>query len=120
MNPDRRQKRSEYTCVALSYWLDAIAERETLTSVVLADSSGLVIAASNPSEEAEDVAAVAAIQAAGGSVDLPFDEANLQIHPIDFGYDLVLLCSTGEPERSTASLEIAEHGVRRILTPQVH
>ena len=65
MVPERRRKRSSFSGLALHYWLAAVARRKHLWGLVLADSAGLLVAASMKGEEAEEVAALAPLLVQG-------------------------------------------------------
>ncbi len=59
MSKERRKQRSEIRDVAIRYYLEAIQARYHLESVVIADGTGLVVAASKDNESVTALAAVA-------------------------------------------------------------
>jgi len=115
---ERRRKRSNYTSLALQYWLAAVARRSQLFALVLADPAGLLIASSLRGPEAEELAAVAPLIARpdekGESVQAR-GEIPIVIQKLDVDRSTLFLCAVGERQSSRAGLRSATAGVRRIL-----
>lgn len=105
---ERRCQRSRYTSQALRYWLAAVARRQAVASLVLADEAGLLIAASSDGPEADEVAATAPLRAppSGG----PQAVQTVTVHQTP-----LLLCVRGPLARQRAALDEARAGIDRIL-----
>lgn len=116
MTRERRRKRSSYAGLALQYWLGAVAQRKKLMALVLADSAGLLVAASFQGPEAEELAALAPLLARPGD---PMDAAPnvpVEIRPMQIDRTSLYLCAIGDRSRTADGLLAAENGVQRILT----
>jgi hypothetical protein len=119
MLAERRRKRSSFAGLALQYWLAAVARRRKIAALVLADSAGLLVAASFRGPEAEELAALAPLMARSGScdgvldrpVDLPF-----VVYPVRVDRSSLYLCAVGGDPGGEAVLRLAEGGIQRILT----
>jgi len=121
MNRERRRKRSSFTALALQYWLNAVAQRKKLMALVLADSAGLLVAASFRGPEAEELAALAPLLARPGQPLAALEEAPslpLEIRPMHIERASLYLCAVGDLTRTGDGLRVAETGVHRILSIQ--
>lgn len=121
MTRERRRKRSSFTALALQYWLNAVAQRNKLMALVLADSAGLLVAASFRGPEAEELAALAPLVASPGRQLAALEEAPslpMEIRPMSIDRASLYLCAVGDLTRTGDGLRIAEGGVQRILTIQ--
>lgn len=105
---ERRCRRSRYTSQALRYWLAAVARRQAVASLVLADQAGLLIAASSDGLEADEVAATAPLgrPPSGG----PVAVQTVTVHQAP-----LFLCVRGPVPRQRAALDEARAGIARIL-----
>ena len=65
MQKERRIRRSEQTTVALGYYLESLAGRQSWDAVALADDDGLLLGGAGGSIDAEGIAAVAPVAARG-------------------------------------------------------
>lgn len=111
---DRRKQRSHDPLVALHYQLAQARSRDSLTAVVLADESGIVVAGAGSWAVCEELAAYAPLLAEGSApvTDrmLAYREA-LDVRLLAGG--AVFLCTHGHaPEESLAT---TARGVERIL-----
>ncbi|MBI4951881.1 MAG: hypothetical protein HY908_07585 [Myxococcales bacterium] len=115
---ERRTKRSNVPGLALQHWLAAVAEREGLFGLVLADDSGLLIGASLPDAEAAELAALAPGLAPptddGARLDKWY-QTQMLIEPVEIDRSRLWLWALGDRARGRASLPVAARGVRRIL-----
>lgn len=120
---ERRQTRSNDPLVALHYQL-AFSRREGgLDAVVVADDSGVVVAASGGWAACEELAAYAPLLVrgdhgvAGGAPTGRLAEIGVHanVQAIDVGGQTVLLCARGERAKTGAMRQVAD-GVARILS----
>ncbi len=119
MQVERRRKRSSYTGLALQYWLYSIAQRKRLFALVLADSAGLLVAASFHGPEAEELAAVAPLLSRPtetGQVGRDRSRIPMVIQRLPVDRASLYLCAVGDRERSRDGVRLAADGVQRILT----
>lgn len=115
---ERRRKRSSYIGLSLHYWLQAIAQQHRLMALILADSAGLLVAASARGPEIEELAAVTPLLARnddqGRNVvqrrNLPMAIASVPVDKLPF-----FLCAVGNTEENETSVNEAMAGVLRIL-----
>lgn len=63
MKTERRQRRSEQPTVALAYFLESLARRESFEAVALADDDGLLLGGTGRTVDPEAMAAVAPVAA---------------------------------------------------------
>jgi len=121
MSRERRRKRSSYVGLALQYWLSSVAQRKRLMALVVADSAGLLVAASFQGPEAEELAALAPLLARPGQPGAPLDEAPelpMEIRQMQVDCSSLYLCAIGDLRSTSDGLRLAESGIQRIL--QVH
>jgi hypothetical protein len=120
---ERRQTRSSDPLVALHYQL-AFSRREGgLDAVVVADDSGVVVAASGGWAACEELAAYAPLLVRGDQGQAGYASngrlAEIGVHAdvraIDVGGQTVLLCARGERAKTGAMRHVAD-GVARILS----
>ena len=114
--PERRRKRSSFAGLALHYLFNSIVRRQGLEAMVLADTSGLVVASSQKMADAEEVAALAPLMAR--SAGLQYDwywGAPLVMHQLDFGKDTFYLCALGTNTLAAEGAREAAGAVDRIL-----
>jgi hypothetical protein len=115
---ERRRKRSSFSGLALQYWLAAIAQRDRLFALVVADSAGLLVAASMKGPEAEELAAIAPLLVrpmSDGPSGSDHPRVPMVIRKMRLDQASLFLCAVGNQEKSQTSLRMAEDGVRRIL-----
>jgi hypothetical protein len=120
---DRRKERSSDTLVALYYQLSHAHREANLDTIVVADTSGLVVAGAGAWAACEELAAYAPLIARGDSEGAVLTErsrlselgSEVDVKPIDVDGQTVLLCVRGEKRRA-ASVERAALGVARILS----
>ncbi len=116
MTRERRRKRSSFAGLALQYLFNSIVARKGIEAIVLADTSGLVVASSHKETEAEEVAALAPLMAR--SAGLQYDwywGAPLTMQQVDIGRDTFYLCALGENGPALKGAQEAAGGVDRIL-----
>ncbi|MEZ4223618.1 MAG: hypothetical protein R3B13_21900 [Polyangiaceae bacterium] len=77
---EKRRNRSEISGTAAGLYLRSARQRQGLKEFVLADQSGLVIAASGTPDRAEVVASMAAMRDAGSEHDAGFDIRDEEMH----------------------------------------
>jgi hypothetical protein len=117
MQIERRRKRSSYLSLALQYWLVSVAKRRQLEALVLADSTGLLVAASTRKEVAEEIAALAPLldekkyETVAGREHLP-----IAIRKMPIADGALLLCALGQDDKTRDSLRQAVDGIKRILS----
>ena len=116
MTGERRRKRSSFSGLALQYWLGAVAQRKQLMALVLADSAGLLVAASFRGPEAEELAAIAPLLARPGDPLDSVPSVPVEIRPLRIDRTSLYLCAVGDRRRTADGLSLAVHGVERILT----
>ncbi|HTQ43284.1 MAG TPA: hypothetical protein VMI75_11050 [Polyangiaceae bacterium] len=121
-NEDRRQKRSEDPLVALHYQLAHAKKEGKLDAIVVADDSGVVVAAAGSWAACEELAAYAPLLAQGvwsepGAPKLSRMaelRTEVDVQPVDIEGQTVLLCARGGMLRASA-MERAAGGIARIL-----
>lgn len=107
MSIERRKNRSSFTSVALTRWLESVAEKHDLEGVVLADPSGLLVAhGAIDVDRAEAVAAIACLPMAASE--------EIDVHRFEHDGDTLYLAGLGRSRKHTA-LRSAQLGVQRIL-----
>lgn len=120
MNSERRRKRSNFAGLALQYWLSAIAQRQGMQGMVLADSAGLLVAASIRGDAAEEMAALAPLLARAEGDPMLLDglthDSPVQVHRLQVDRTQLFLCVLGDSRRSASGADLATRGVQRILT----
>jgi hypothetical protein len=115
MVPERRRKRSSFAGLALHYWLSAVARRKHLWGLVLADSAGLLVAASIKGTEAEEVAALAPLLVQGRRPTTDMPDTPVVVHQLYLDQSLFYLCAVGDSTRSLEGARLAADGIKRIL-----
>jgi len=122
---NRRRQRSSDPLIALHYQLAHVRQEERLEALVVADDSGVVVAAAGAWATCEELAAYAPLLVRSSSHEPPpSDEGaasrvaemrpHVDIQPVTVEGQTVLLCSRGGPRRA-ATLHRAAAGVARIL-----
>jgi hypothetical protein len=119
---DRRRKRSEDPLVALHYQLAHARKEGKLDAIVVADDSGVVVAAAGSWAACEELAAYAPLLAqgvwsepgAGRLTRMAELRTEVDVQPVDVEGQTVLLCARGGMLRASA-MERAAGGVARIL-----
>jgi hypothetical protein len=120
---DRRKERSSDALVALYYQLLHAHREAELDTIVVADTSGLVVAGAGTWAACEELAAYAPLLAQGDSDGIYGPErsrlaqlaSEVDVKPIDVDGQTVLLCVRGAQRRAT-SVDRAATGVARILS----
>jgi hypothetical protein len=125
MNRDleRRKERSSDALVALYYQLSHAHREAGLDTIVVADTSGLVVAGAGTWAACEELAAYAPLLAQGDSDGICGPErsrlsqlvSEVDVKPIDVDGHTLLLCVRGAQRRG-ASIDRAAAGVARILS----
>ena len=111
---DRRARRSSKPQNALDYLMESIMERFGLLGLVLSDDQGLVVAASSPLVDAEEMAAVSPLLRR----DLPVEKPQgwpITVWPVKTRLGDLSLCAIGERTTVGAATLCAARSVRRIL-----
>ena len=119
---ERRHRRSTQVATALQYQLTTCAERSGLSSMVLADHDGLVLATSDlPMEQSEEIAALLPMLAqssdfSGLLMGTQAPGAQVVVSSFHVAGSYLFLCAVGDYSKQ-AHKEIAKAkvGVRRIL-----
>ena len=114
--PERRRRRSSFAGLALQYLFKAIARRQGLEGLVLADTAGLVVATNLPDADAEEVAALAPLMVR--SAGLEYDwywGAPLVIEQIEVDGYPFYLCALGANLQAVQGAHEAAGAVDRIL-----
>jgi hypothetical protein len=120
---DRRQHRSKDPLVALHYQLAHSRREGRMDAIVVADDSGVVVAAAGAWAACEELAAYAPLLARGVWTEPGLDRdsriaelrTEVDVRAVDIAGQQVLLCGRGGWMRSTA-MESAAQGVARILS----
>ncbi len=118
---ERRVRRSGHTGEALRFQLEHVAKEQELVALVLADSSGFLVAANRNGPEAEELAAVAPIaarRATLASLSPVIEERHLPCAVGQLTVDDIplYLLAVGDRKRARIAIASASLGVRRILT----
>jgi hypothetical protein len=108
MRHERRSDERRNRDHSLTRWLDAVATKTGVTDLVVADSRGLLVAASREHD------ATARIAAVGSTLPSSVTDA-LAVLRIRAPEDGLRLCATGEMTSRLEGLLMAEPGVVRIL-----
>jgi hypothetical protein len=119
---ERRRKRSDDPLIALHYQLAHTRRESCLEAIVVADGSGVVVAAAGAWAMCEELAAYAPLLAQGQWTEPGLDDTSrvaalrteVDVQPVDVDGQIVLLCSRGG-RRGAAALDRAAEGVARIL-----
>lgn len=117
---ERRRSRSTNVTEALHFQLRRSAELAGVRSILLADGDGLVLAASRPDPEGEEVAAVARFLGRSGGHEGPLPSASgprhVSVHRFGHGRSSLYLCAIGG-RSAVRGIEIhrAIRGIERIL-----
>ena len=114
--PERRRKRSSFAGLALQYLFNAIARRQGLQGIVLADTSGLVVATNVKMADAEEVAAMAPLMVK--SAGLEYDwywGAPLVIRQVEVEGEPFYLCALGANMPAMQGASEAAGALDRIL-----
>jgi len=120
---DRRSLRSSDPLVALHHQLASSRREGGLDAVVVADDSGVVVAASGGWAMCEELAAYApflvkgrpATDGAEWTGRLAEVGVQSEVHAIDVAGQIVLLCARG-PRAKTSTMQHVADGVARILS----
>jgi hypothetical protein len=117
---DRRRTRSNDPLVALHYQLAHSRREAGLDAVVVADDSGIVVAASGRWAVCEELAAYAPLLARRGcegsaSGRLAEMSTHSDVRTVDIEGQTVLLCTSGDRARTSEMGRVAD-GVARILS----
>ena len=107
LKSERRRERSAFVGPALELWLSAIAQRNELAKVVLADAQGLLVAASHRGADANALAARAPLAVQR--------EDETTVDHFEIEDERVYLCVVGEGERCTSAISEARAGIKRIM-----
>src|SRR5205814_8685457 len=111
---ERRSRRSDDTMTALHYQLAFARHEGGFEALVLADSSGCLVAGAGAWPTCEMLAAYAPLFADPGV--LPSDTEPMEVHKLLIDGSEVLLCARGGGTRRAPSIARAATGCRRILT----
>jgi hypothetical protein len=120
---DRRRKRSQDPLVALHYQLAQARHEGRLEAIVIADDAGVVVAGAGAWAVCEELAAYAPLLAQGVWVEPGMARGSrvaelrteVDVQPVEFEGQRVLLCARGGWMRAMA-MEKAAEGVARILS----
>ena len=114
---ERRRTRRAFKDVSLRHWLQAVAERNGASAIVIADGTGLLVAGGIEDDEGERMAATAALQAQEDQDLTVADDrgTTMLIRRFSWQQETLYVCVRGEPERCRAALVEAHDGILRIL-----
>lgn len=118
MHLERRRKRSTYKALALQYWMASVARRNRVVAMILADTSGLLVAGSMKGPEAEELAAVAPLlmrENEQGETVADRHRLPMSIDRLDVAGNSLYLCAVGEGERCRQGIGQVRNGIERIL-----
>lgn len=99
----------------LSRQLDDIARDSTLPSLVLADESGLLVAAASNSTQSDEVAALSALRAGGDERRSEVAAGRVKARAIDVGGDTVLVGGIGDTHVTRPVFDRVEAMVKDVL-----
>jgi hypothetical protein len=111
--PERRTRRSDDLMTALHYQLAFARHQGEFDAMVLADSSGCVVAGAGAWATCELLAAYAPLLAHEDAAPAPMSDVEIQKLLVDGGE--VLLCARGGGSARAASMSRAASGCKRIL-----
>ena len=115
---DRRKQRSSDPLVALHYQLAQSKSRSSVEALVLADTSGVVVAGAGSWVVCEELAAYAPLfaqDAAGLPPRVATLRAECEVREMTAGGQPMLLCALGKTAARALATETASRGVVRIL-----
>ncbi|MBW2736950.1 MAG: hypothetical protein JRH20_31595 [Deltaproteobacteria bacterium] len=105
---ERRSQRSIFLGPSLELWLSSVATRNELAKMVLADSQGLLVAASDTANDAEALAAKAPLYIQRE------DETTIDRFHVDG--EPVYLSMVGAGEKCADAISEARAGIHRIFS----
>jgi hypothetical protein len=111
-NDERRARRSDDTMTALHYQLAFARHEGGFEALVLADSSGCLVAGAGAWPTCEMLAAYAPLFAHPGA---PSDAGQMEVQKLLIDGSEVLLCARGGGTSRSPSMARAAAGCRRIL-----
>lgn len=115
---ERRKRRSTDPLVALHYQLAQSKSRSRVDAIVLADTSGVVVAGAGSWVVCEELAAYAPLFSQTGD-ELPARVAGLraecEVREMTAGGQPMLLCAMGKGSARTQAADLASAGIVRIL-----
>ncbi len=114
---ERRKTHSTFKDRSLEQWLAAVAERNAISALTVADEHGLLVASCLPSAEAERMAASAARHASRDAEHTVADDEGMTIVIQRFAWEgeRLLVCARGDEAHCRAALGEALAGIDRIL-----
>jgi predicted regulator of Ras-like GTPase activity (Roadblock/LC7/MglB family) len=114
---ERRKAHSTFKDRSLEQWLAAVAARNEIRALTVADDHGLLVASCLAAAEAERMAAAAARHAARGAECTVADDEGMTIVIQSFSWEgeRLLVCAKGDEAHSRAALGEALAGIHRIL-----
>jgi hypothetical protein len=114
---ERRKHRSRYRGIALNLFLEAVAKRNEVAAVAVGDEDGLLVGGSAPTDEVEEMAAMAASRAKPGSKHQVMDARGMTmvVRWIPLERETLFVCAKGLPDRGAKALDEAASGIQRIL-----
>jgi hypothetical protein len=118
--PDRRRRRSADPLVALHHQLASSRQEDSLEAIVVAEGSGVVVAAAGAWAVCEELAAYAPLLAGGVWTEPGFEadsriaelRTRVDVLPVDVDGQTVLLCALGRSLRGRATQKAADAVVR--------
>ncbi len=114
--PERRRKRSSFAGLALQYLFNAIARRQGLQGIVLADTAGLVVATNLQKGDAEEVAAMAPLMARSAGLEYDWYWGSpLVMRQVEIDGYPFYLCALGANMPAIQGAREAAGAVDRIL-----
>ncbi|MCD6497969.1 MAG: hypothetical protein J7M25_06645 [Deltaproteobacteria bacterium] len=111
---ERRNNRTNDQLNALRLMMDATVQRFGLLGLVLADDEGLMVAASSPLIDPEEMAAVSPLLVRNPDAPEPFDWP-LEVWRVNTNEANLQFCAIGEHRSVAAATLKASRAVRRIL-----
>jgi hypothetical protein len=115
MQVERRTQRSNFSDQALGFWLSSRARESGLEGLVLADSSGLLVATNMAPEAAEPVAASGALMHSRRDIPESMKNRPASVCAFAIGGQELLLCTVGAAAPTGESFGELVAGVERIL-----
>ena len=113
---ERRLRRSERVGMALTYQLEHVQAEEALRAFVLADRSGLLVAAGPTALDVEELSALCPLVAVGRVHPSAVAGTPAALAPVEVDGETLFLLSVGWSDEAAArGVARAAAGVRRIL-----
>jgi len=114
---DRRRHSRIFCDESLDHWLAAVAERNGVTGLIVADLEGGLVASAHERDESRELAAMAGQTLSGDDCTVAdFDGAKLVVRTFAWEGNRLLIGATGEEAKGRAALEEAATRITSVLS----